>query len=49
MNEYLKQLNTPNELNHEFFENLREYAKENNVPIIEEDSLFLIQSILNMM
>lgn len=48
MNEYLKQLNTPNELNHEFFENLRKYAKENNVPIIEEDSLFLIQSILNM-
>ena len=48
MNEYLKNLNNSNEKNHEFFESLREYAKINNVPIIKEDSLVLIKSILNM-
>ena len=48
MNEYLKNLNNSNEKNHEFFESLREYAKTNNVPIIKEDSLVLIKSILNM-
>ena len=48
MNIYLEQFNNEKEINHEFFEKLREYAEEHNVPIIKRDSLVLIQSILKM-
>ena len=48
MNIYLEQFNNENEIDHEFFEKLRLYALENNVPIIKRDSLVLIQSILKM-
>lgn len=48
MNEYLENLNNINEKNHDFFEKLREYAKNNHVPIIQRDSLVLIQSIIKM-
>lgn len=48
MNEYLENLNNINEKNHDFFEKLREYAKSNHVPIIQRDSLVLIQSIIKM-
>ncbi len=48
MNIYLEQFNNEKEVNHEFFEDLRKYAEENNVPIIKRDSLVLIQAILKM-
>ncbi len=48
MNEYLLKLNDINEQNHDFFEELRQYASINNVPIIKRDSLILINSILKM-
>ena len=46
MNKYLEELNNKNELNHEFFEELRSYADANNVPIIERSSLMTIKSII---
>lgn len=48
MNIYLEQFNNEKEVHHEFFEILRKYAEENNVPIIKRDSLVLIQAILKM-
>lgn len=48
MNEYLKQLNDQKEEYNEFFEELRTYAIEFNVPIIQRDSLVLIQAINKM-
>ena len=48
MNIYLENFNNQNEKEHDIFEQLREYAKTNHVPIIKRDSLVLIQSILNM-
>lgn len=48
MNIYLEQFNNEKEINHEFFEKLRIYAKEHNVPIIKRDSLVLIQALLKM-
>ena len=48
MNIYLEQFNNEKEVHHEFFEDLRKYAEENNVPIIKRDSLVLIQAILKM-
>ena len=48
MNLYLEKFNDQNELNHDFFDELRHYAELNNVPIIKRDSLVLIQSILNI-
>lgn len=48
MNIYLEKFNNEKEINHEFFEKLRNYAIEYNVPIIQRDSLVLIQSILKM-
>lgn len=49
MNEYLLELNNQNEKNHQFFEELRNYAEINNVPIIKRDSLILINAILKIM
>ena len=49
MNEYLKQLNDQKEEYNEFFEELRTYAIEFNVPIIQRDSLVLIQAINKML
>ena len=48
MNIYLEKFNNEKEIQHEFFEKLREYAVNNNVPIIKRDSLVLIQAILKM-
>lgn len=48
MNIYLEKFNNQNEKEHEVFEQLRNYAESNNVPIIKRDSLVLIQSLLNM-
>ncbi|MBR6515264.1 MAG: O-methyltransferase [Bacilli bacterium] len=48
MNIYLEKFNNQNEKEHEVFEQLRNYAEANNVPIIKRDSLVLIQSLLNM-
>lgn len=48
MNIYLEKFNNQNEKDHEVFEQLRNYAEANNVPIIKRDSLVLIQSLLNM-
>ena len=48
MNTYLEQFNNKNEISHEFFEQLRTYARINNVPIIKRDSLVLIQGLLNI-
>jgi predicted O-methyltransferase YrrM len=48
MNIYLEKFNNQNEKEHEVFEQLRNYADANNVPIIKRDSLVLIQSLLNM-
>ena len=48
MNIYLEKFNNQNEKEHEVFEQLRNYAEANNVPIIKRDSLVLIQSFLNM-
>ena len=48
MNLYLEKFNDKNEVLHDFFDELRKYAEENNVPIIKRDSLVLIQALLNM-
>lgn len=48
MNLYLEKFNDKNEVFHDFFDELRKYAEENNVPIIKRDSLVLIQALLNM-
>jgi predicted O-methyltransferase YrrM len=48
MNTYLEQFNNQNENNHDFFEQLRNYAEKHNVPIIKRDSLVLIQGLLNI-
>ncbi|MBE6131624.1 MAG: O-methyltransferase [Erysipelotrichaceae bacterium] len=48
MNLYLEKFNNENEVYHEFFDELRNYAKLYNVPIIKRDSLVLIQSLLNI-
>lgn len=48
MNNYLEQFNNQNENNHDFFEQLRNYAEKHNVPIIKRDSLVLIQGLLNI-
>lgn len=49
MNEYIMGLNNKQEVNHELFEKLREYAKEYNVPIIKRESLNLICTLINTM
>ena len=48
MNLYLEKFNDKNEVFHDFFDELRKYSEENNVPIIKRDSLVLIQALLNM-
>lgn len=46
MNNYILQLNNKCENNHEFFEQLRQYAEEHDVPIIQRDSLLVIQTLI---
>lgn len=48
MNEYLETLNNDLEQNHDFFEEMRSYALENNVPIIKRNSLLIMQSIIKL-